>query len=169
MSEENLIVRSQLIPLEGLRLVLPNTAIAEIVSFKKIDLPEHEVPEWILGIVTWRELRIPLIAFEVANGQLDKTPSVNKNTRIVVLNTVTGSEQLHFYGMVVQGIPRLIGLDNSNTQDAPDQLELNPFELRKVLIDGNVAVIPDQEAIENSLTQLGMTIDNIDSSTAQAD
>ena len=166
MSEENLVVRSQLIPLEGLRLVLPNTAIAEIVSFKKFDKPENEVPGWILGFVDWRELRIPLIAYEMATGQLEKAPTVNKNTRIAVLNTVTGSEQLHFYGMIVQGIPRLMALDHSNTQDAPDQLELNPFELRKVLIDGNVAVIPDQEAIENSLTQSGMSFDNIASSTA---
>jgi len=120
MSEENLVVRSQLIPLEGLRLILPNTAIAEIVSFKKFDLLENEVPDWILGIVTWRELRIPLIVYEMATGQLDKTPTVNKNTRIAVLNTVTGSEQLHFYGMVVQGILRLMALDHSNTQDAPD-------------------------------------------------
>ena len=83
-----------------------------------------------------------------------------------MLNTVTGSDQLHFYGMIVQGIPRLIALDHTNTQDAPDQLELNPFELRKVLIDGNIAVIPDQEAIENSLMELGMSVDNIASSTA---
>ena len=166
MSEENLVVRSQLIPLEGLRLILPNTAIAEIVSFKKFESPENEVPEWILGAVSWRELRIPLIAYEMATGQLDKTPSVNKNTRIAVLNTVTGSDQLPFYGMVIQGIPRLMALDHTNTQDAPDQLELNPFELRKVLIDGNIAVIPDQEAIENSLLEVGVTVDNIASSTA---
>jgi chemosensory pili system protein ChpC len=169
MSEENLVVRSQLIPLEGLRLVLPNTAIAEIVSFKKFDVPENEVARWILGTIDWRELRIPLISFEMASGQLDKQPTVNKNTRIVVLNTVTGSEQLHFYGLVVQGIPRLIALDHSNTHDAPDQLELNPFELRKVLVDGNIATIPDQEAIENSLSESGMSVDNIASSTLSAD
>lgn len=163
MSDENLVVRSQLIPLEGLRLVLPNTAISEIVSYRQYDKPESELPEWVLGFVDWRDLRIPLIAFETAAEQLNKSPTINKNTRIVVLNTVTGSEQMPFFGMLSQGIPRLIVVDHTNTQNAPDQFELKPFELRKVLVDGNITVIPDQKALESSLINAGLTVENIDS------
>jgi len=169
MSDENLFVRSQLIPLEGLRLVLPNTAISEIVSYKEYEKSESEVPEWVLGFVVWRDLRIPLISYEIATEQLDKSPTINKNTRIVVLNTATGSEQMPFYGMLSQGIPRLIVADHSNTQNAPDQFEIKPFELRKVLIDGNITVIPDQEALENSLIQAGLSVENIESPVASAE
>ncbi len=161
MPEENLVVRSQLIPLEGLRLVLPNTAISEIISYKNYEKSNDEVPEWVLGFVDWRDLRIPLMAFEMASGHLNKVPTINKSTRIVVLNTVTGSGQMPFYCILSQGIPRLVVLDHSNTQNAPDPLDLNSFELRKVLVDGNIAVIPDQEGIESRLIQLGLSVENI--------
>ena len=155
MNEQELIVRSQLIPLHTMRVVLPNTAIAEVISYRKPDAVEN-MPPWLTGMITWRGLHIPLISLEAAT--LDQTPETGRRSRIIVLNTLTGSEQLPFYGIISQGIPRLMGLDHSTILDAPNAQESQKFVLRQVLVEGHPAVIPDLNAMEGEMASLGVTV-----------
>ena len=155
--DKNIVVRSQMIPLDGIRLVLPNTAIAEIIVVPQIDKLE-DTPEWVVGALTWRDLQIPLIAFEMAAEYQTHLPTIDKRSRIIILNTISGSENLPFYALIAQGLPRLLAIDHANTQDAPEQMETKPFELRHIIVDGNLAIIPDQQALEGAITNLGLTV-----------
>jgi len=146
MNEQELLVRSQLIPLHNMRVVLPNTAIAEVISYHKPQ-PMDDMPAWLTGVIAWRGLQIPLISLETA--ALDQTPETGRRNRVIVLNTLTGSAQLPFYGIISQGIPRLMGLDHSTILDAPNAQEGQKFVLRQVLVEGHPAVIPDMNAMEN--------------------
>jgi chemosensory pili system protein ChpC len=116
MNEQELRVRSQLIPLHNLRLVLPNTAIAEVISYRKPQAGKN-TPNWLGGFIGWRGLRIPLIHFEAA--AIDQLPEIHRRNRVIVLNALGGSDSLPFYGILAQGIPRLMHLDASNIVDAP--------------------------------------------------
>lgn len=155
MSDDEILVRSQLIPLYNLRLVLPNTAIAEVISFHKPDKLE-EKPEWILGLLSWRGLKIPLLSFETASQ--DQAAEINRRSRVIVLNTLSGSDLLPFYGVLAQGIPRLMSLNNSNILDAPNADEQQRFVLRHVVVEGHPAIIPDQKAIEHELAALEVRV-----------
>lgn len=142
-------VRSQLIPLDGLYLVLPNTAIAEVISYSKPEAVESDA-EWMLGQIIWRGLTIPLISFEAIS--LEKTVKPGKRSRVIVLNTLSGDESLPFYAILAQGIPRLMSLNESNIHDAPDIESLpKQYVLRHTIIDGQPVLIPDQEALENAI------------------
>lgn len=151
-AQAKLVVRSQLIPLDGIRLVLPNTAIAEVISFQSPE-PVADGPDWLLGTINWRGIDIPVLAFETACTDAKVTPG--KSSRIIVLNTLNENADLHFYGILAQGIPRLISLDESTIHDAPD-IEGQPqaYVLRHTIIDGQQVIIPDQKAIEQNLNQL---------------
>lgn len=153
LDAENLIVRSQLIPLEGMRLVLPNTSIAEVVTQQLMEEIDN-APDWVEGSITWRGMKIPLVSYEAAVG-LDKA-SYSKSARIVVINATSHTETLAFYAIISQGIPRLMALNESAIIDAPDQ-EQTPFVLRNTLIDANPAIIPDLVKLEDELHQSGVT------------
>ena len=155
MNEQELLVRSQLIPLHNMRMVLPNTAIAEVISYHKPQSREN-MPPWLTGMFTWRGLQIPLISLETA--ALDQAPETGRRSRVIVLNTLTGSNQLPFYGLISQGIPRLMGLDHSTILDAPNAQEGQKFVMRQVLVEGHPAVIPDLKAIEGEMATLGVTV-----------
>jgi len=155
MNEQDLLVRSQLIPLHNIRLVLPNTAIAEVISYHKPQ-PLDDMPPWLTGLLSWRGLQIPLISFETAS--MDQAPQTSRRSRVIVLNTLTGSDQLPFYGILAQGIPRLMGLDGSNILDAPNAQEGQKFVLRQVLVEGHPAVIPDLNAMEGEMAALGVAV-----------
>jgi chemosensory pili system protein ChpC len=150
---ENLTVRSQLIPLEGMRLVLPNTSIAEVVTQQTIEEIDN-APAWVMGSITWRGIKIPLLSYEAAVGL--EAAKYSKGARVVVINATTHSDTLAFYAFIAQGIPRLMALNESAIIDAPDQ-EDTPFVLRHTLIDANPAIIPDLGKLESELNQAGMT------------
>jgi chemosensory pili system protein ChpC len=155
MNEQELKVRSQLIPLHNMRLVLPNTAIAEVISFHKPH-PLEDMPPWVMGMLPWRGLQIPLISLETA--AMDQAPETHRRSRVAVLNTLTGSDQLPFYGIIAQGIPRLMGLDHSTILDAPNAEQAQKFVLRQVVVEGHPAAIPDLSAIEGELASLGVSV-----------
>lgn len=154
MSQDTLTVRSQLIPMDGMRLVLPNTAIAEVIAHQDVEVVEN-VPHWVMGLILWRGLKIPLLSFEAAVAE--QIASGSRRSRIVVLNARSHEAQLPFYGFLAQGIPRLMALNGSAIIDSPDQGE-TPYVVRHCLVDGNPAMIPDMDRFESELHDLHIQV-----------
>ena len=158
MEQAESIVRTQVIPLTGMNLVLPNTSIAEVINYSTPS-PVKNSPDWYLGVVSWRGINIPLVSFEKANDV--KAARKSKSTRIAVLNGVSGNDKLSFYGVVVQGIPRLASLEESSIQEITKPLVSLPLALAQVTVAEQDAVIPDQIKIEKLLKQAGAEVSHI--------
>lgn len=152
MTQKTHIVRSQLIPLDGMRLVMPNTSIAEVISTQETEAIDN-MPNWLLGLIVWRGLKIPLLSFEAAVG--DEPTKVSRRARVVVFNAINHQAELPFYAVLAQGIPRLMALTGTAIIDAPDQ-EATLFVLRHALVDGNPAMIPDLARFEQALHDLNI-------------
>lgn len=153
MAQTDSKVRSQLIPLAGVSLVLPNPCIAEVIGYQEPQ-PVDGAPDWLLGFIHWRGVRIPLISFEAADG--GSPPTVDRRSRIVVLNGIGGEEDLPFFGIVAQGIPRLMQLDTA-TISAIAQPDINhPLALQHTLVQDQEAIIPDQDRLEGMIRQQGI-------------
>ncbi|GAB4345941.1 MAG: hypothetical protein Kow006_03740 [Gammaproteobacteria bacterium] len=147
-------IRSLLIPLEGEYLLVPNAAVAEILTYRESrEVPES--PEWFVGMLSWRNQTIPVISFEVVKG--GRAPKVNPRSRLAVFNTVGANPAyLRFYAMVTQGFPSLINIDKSSI--APLEGERFDGVASQVLVAGRPASIPDLDYIEGRLVdrqQLG--------------
>jgi chemosensory pili system protein ChpC len=154
-AEQAHVVRSQMIALQSLRLILPNTAIAEVISYTQPDLPEGK-PDWFLGYVSWRGFKIPVVSYEVMINQPGSKPG--KRSRIIVLNSISADPDRPFYGLLANGIPRLMSFDESSIQNAPEIGDTDPLILRQVIADKQAAIIPDQYELEARLkkNQLAM-------------
>jgi len=155
MAQVKNIVRSQIIPLTGINLVLPNTSIAEIINYSE-PAPVDNAPGWFLGMVEWRGIMIPVISFEKANDI--KASKKSKNTRIAVLNGLSGNDNLSFYGVIVQGIPRLASLDENSVQVINEPSMELPFALSQAEIAETEAAIPDQLKLEKLLANAGAMV-----------
>lgn len=152
MEKNASIVRSQIIPLKGMSLVLPNTCIAEVINYSA-PMPVEKAPDWFLGNLLWRGITIPVVSFEAANDV--PSAEITKSTRIAVLNGVSGKDRLSFYGVVVQGIPRLAALEQTDIQEKVNAESVLPCALSQTEIADQDAVIPDQVKIENMLEKAG--------------
>lgn len=137
-------VASLLVPLQGRMLLVPNVTVAEIVPVSQVT-PIQDAPDWYLGNCVWREQTIPLLSFEVLNGEMK--PNVGSRSRFAVLNTTGLNESLGFIAIVTQGIPRLARVNEEEITEREDA-DNKPYELMHVSWAGEEAVIPNVAAME---------------------
>ncbi len=139
-------VASLLIPLQGRMLLAPNVTVAEIVPVTQV-IPVQDAPAWYLGNCSWREQTIPLLSFEVMNGE--EKPGVVSRSRFAVINTTGLHDALPFIAILTQGLPRLARVTEEEITEREDA-DKKPFELMHVSWAGEEAVIPDVEAMERT-------------------
>ncbi|MCK0536818.1 chemotaxis protein CheW [Alcanivorax quisquiliarum] len=140
-------ITSLLIPMQGRPWLLPNIILAEVLPLRQPDRPGHG-SEWLLGWLNWRDVDLPLLSFERLNesGQV----VIGEEARIAVLNSITG--KTGFYAVIVQGIPRQVRVNSDDLIEEP--VETGPAEAMYIQLGGDLAVIPDLDAIEQAVAGL---------------
>jgi len=129
-------------------LLVPNTAVAELVAWQAPDaLPGGVQKDGLIGRISWRGLQLPLVSFEVLAGEDE--PEAGGQTRIAIFNSLDPAAGAGFYGVILQGIPRSLQLDSHLQADS--QAELRNGELQAVQVEGQCMYIPDLEGIEQGL------------------
>ena len=151
MSAENEELYSLLIPLAEDRLIVPRACVAEVVRFTA---PEKEAGahDWMMGIVTWNGRELPVVSFEGALGK--EKPAATGRTRIVVFYASSGVLKSGFFGVLTQGFPQLVRLNE-------DVLQLHTTEgwpqeapvLCRVKMINEFPLIPDLEKLEAMLAR----------------
>ncbi len=137
-------IPSLIIPLETGSLLVPNSTVAEIISFSHL-MPAENAPEWQVGNVLWRDIVLPCISFEKLRGQA--VGSYGQKDHIAIFNTITDSIDKRFYGMIIRGIPRLARIVQEDLVE--EERERSSFEKACVQINGETSAIPDLAAIES--------------------
>lgn len=139
-----------LLTLSDRLLLLPNTAVAELVAYRNVQSVEN-APNWLLGQLAWRDLNLPLLSFEAASND---APVVTEGARVVIINAIGGRDQFRFFALLIQGIPRSVRIEPSLGRIS--QAPLLPLELDAVSFDGEVAKIPDLAGLEQKLADLDL-------------
>jgi chemosensory pili system protein ChpC len=154
MGASTKVVASQIIPLANENLILPNTAVAEIIGHTKADaLPSaiKNAPDWLIGLLTWRGVSVPLLSLDTMLG--GKTGEAGAKARIAILNGISEEKKVPFFAIATQGIPRLMKIDSEHISTV-DDAESNPAVICHVVVDGDVAIIPDIEYIEGEVARV---------------
>jgi chemosensory pili system protein ChpC len=151
VSAENEELYSLLIPLAEDRLIVPRACVAEVVRFTA---PEKEAGahDWMMGVVNWNGRQLPVVSFEGALGK--EKPAATGRTRIVVFYAGSGGLKSGFFGVLTQGFPQLVRLNE-------DVLQLHTAEgwpdgapvLCRVKMINEFPLIPDLEKLEAMLAR----------------
>jgi chemosensory pili system protein ChpC len=144
-------IRCVLIPSGGLRLLLPNAAVAEVITLAGVE-PVADAPEWLAGRIEWRGWHIPLVSFDhVAKLPEDAAPQA---ARVAVLKAIGNRAEMPYIAVLTHGFPRLTTLNAELLLPTHDGHDL-PFGVRAhVLVRDDTAVIPDLEGIEATLVDM---------------
>lgn len=140
-------VPSLLIPMSGRPWLVPNIMVAEIIPLRQPD-KVGEGPDWLVGKLAWRDEVIPLISYERLNDT--GSAQIGSDARIAVLNNLTG--KVKFYAILIQGIPRQSKINNDDLIEDP--AECGPVDAINIQIGGELAVMPDLDAIEKAISEL---------------
>ena len=149
-------VHCLMVPLSSDILLLPNAAVAEVAAYQQ---PEaiSDAPEWYLGKLNWRDYQIPIISFEILNGDVSGEISINQHSRIAVLNTLNGNMRLPYVGLLTQGIPRLQVVQNNALEANTTAADRgNTYVSEFVMVNGEPVTIPDIDKLEQVILDLSI-------------
>lgn len=147
------VIHCLMISLSEEAILLPNTAVAEVIGYIEPDLLTGS-PDWMLGRITWRERLVPLLSFGIASAASEASPERRQGDRIAILNTMNGNKDIPYIGIVSQGIPRLsvIRKDDISTLETKPENRQSVAEI--VSVDGQAFIIPDIDDLETRLQNI---------------
>ncbi len=138
-----------LISLQEVKILLPNTAVAEVIGYS-LPEPVEGAPDWLLGNIVWRDETVPLLSFELASGEGKQEIS---NSRIAVLNTLNGNPALPYIAILIQGIPQLRLVQEENIHISEEDRK-NDVLAAAIDFMGESVLIPDLDGLEQRLLEL---------------
>ena len=140
-------VRCMLLPLTSLNLLIPNSAVAEIIGYS---MPRRlsDTSPWFAGVVLWRGVYVPVVEVE----QLCSLGSaeVGPRTRIAIIYNPEKDPELSYLGIHMQDIPRAY-LAEADSMVAGSDDGLHPCLLTRVDDEELARVIPDFDKIIDDL------------------
>ena len=141
-------VRSLWVPLREMNLLVPNMVVAEIGSYRlPVEIPG--TPEWLLGMVKWREHEIAVISMESLCGLT--VPSNPVFSRLMIVNSIRANSSVDYYGIVTAGLPGLLQFGN-DTADNVDVYDLKGVHC-VVQVGNERAAVPDLDCLQEMLEQ----------------
>ena len=154
MPEESQEFYSLIIPMRGKTLLLPNKALAEIAPFIDSEpAPENHQP-WHLGYLNWRGERMAVISYERIYDE--NFPPLDRRLKMVaIINTQSGMKDAPYFGIAVEGIPRLglITRDSINHRDPENIDNIHPSIAADVVFNGREMLVPDVIELEKIIKE----------------
>ena len=143
MSNKSTSVRCMLLPLATLNLLVPNSAVAEIIGYST---PRHlsDSSDWFTGVVLWRGVYIPVVAVEKMCGL--NTAQTGPRARIAIIYNPEKDPELPYLGIHMQDIPRAY-LAEADSMESGNDEGLNEYLVARVDDEQLGRVIPDLDKI----------------------
>jgi len=149
VNEVTTAVRCMLLPLKSLNLLVPNSAVAEIIGYSA----PREMPGssgWFQGVVLWRGVYVPVVAVEelCGVGKADVRP----RARIAIIYNPEKDPDLPYLGIHIQDIPRAY-LAEAETTISGGEDGLSEYLITRVDEEEKARAIPDLDRIIAALKQ----------------
>ena len=132
-----------LLPLTSLSLLVPNSAVAEIIGYSA---PRRlaNCSDWFAGVVLWRGVYVPVVAIE----QMCNIASAGAGprARIAIIYNPEKDPDLPYLGIHMQDIPRAYLADPDSTESGSSE-GLSEYLMTRVDDEQLARAIPDLDRI----------------------
>ena len=143
MSEKPTAVRCMLLQLTSLNLLVPNSAVAEIIGYSTPRALSN-TSDWFAGVVLWRGVYIPVVAVEQMCGV--DTARIGPRARIAIIYNPENDPELPYLGIHMQDIPRAYLAESDSMKSGNDDA-INEYLLSRVDDDHLDRAIPNLDRI----------------------
>ena len=103
MADNATAIRCMQLPLVDMSLLVPNSAVAEIIGYTPPEVP-GEGPDWYDGKISWRGAMVPVVSLEKMCQSASVEPG--PRTRIAVVYDINGASDMPYFGIILRDIPR---------------------------------------------------------------
>ena len=137
-------LRGVLLPLNGTQLLLPNVTVSEVIGYRDPS-PVANAPGWMMGSLTWRQRKVPVITFEYF--VLKEAAEPGYRSRIALCHNLAGNPEVPYIGILCNSIPKLARVNTDTIDESMLQEFLPEMTLKHLTDKGEDAWIPDIEAL----------------------
>lgn len=135
-------VSTLLIRQGGLQVVLPGALVAQVMSHFSEVVAVPDVEDWMLGLVAWRSLAVPVISLETLLA--GKAPERFERGRLVVCYPLPGRNAREFFACAAPDGVQTHSVSGASAMTAtPAGLRADLIAGALTLPDGAAGVIPD--------------------------
>ncbi len=143
-------IRTIMAPLTDGHVLLPNSAVAEVLGYTAPE-PFKQSPPWLLGEIAWHGWQVPVISYETLLKE-DATYTASPKGRILIIKTLGESTQVNYIGLVIQGLPKLKKVTR-HTLIEKQTTGLADTLFSEVSIDSQQALIPELGHLTRTVEQ----------------
>lgn len=143
-------IRTIMAPLTQGHVVLPNSAVAEVLAYMAPD-PLKNSPPWLLGEIAWHGWQVPVISYEQLIDENAGHISTAR-ARILIIKTLGESTQVNYIGLVIQGLPKLKKITPDSLIEKQTE-GLSDTIFSEVSIEGQQALIPELANLTHTVEQ----------------
>ena len=142
-------IRCMQLPLLGVEVLMPNSAVAEIISYSHPE-PEYKGSEWLDGMIFWRGVLIPVVSLE----KMCETEFVDPGprSRIAIIYNFEKDSEMPYLGIILQDIPRAYLAEVERMQEAVSKPDCKFLQCKADLMNEQL-MIPDLEVIMDQVKQ----------------
>jgi chemotaxis signal transduction protein len=137
------------IPLASMSLLVPSASVAEVATLASISSIPF-APAWLIGVVGWRTLAVPVMSFE---GLVSNRPAMpTSQSRIVILYPLPGRGSGDFIGVLTASEPRPRTIEAAAAVAVSGgELPSSPYIASGLRVDSRAMGIPNFEALKKVL------------------
>ena len=135
-------VRCLIVPSAPGFLVIPSAAVAEIVP---LSLNATHAEGNLLGFMSWRGIEVPVYSIEGMTG--GEIPEFGKRSKVFIFYPWKGAEKNLFFAIAIKHDPRPRLLSREDITPNDNEPLDSDFISASFIYDGEIAVIPDLQAI----------------------
>lgn len=151
MSEQPDQIKCVLLTINNEKLVLPNTAVAEIVPIRNI-INVANKPVWMLGYLDWRGNSVPLVSFEALGGV--HMPSLaSGDVKAAVVYAIGDNKDFSYMSLLMQGAPQVVKVTATDLI-ATHEATQNPAVDQKLMINNEPVSLVNLEKLESVIQEV---------------
>ena len=142
-------VHCALAPMPAESLLLPTSAIAEVIKYVEPS-PLSSTPQWFLGQIDWENRQVPVVSYAaLISGQ--EPGEISSTNRIMIVKSLSDSARMPYLGILISDIPSLISVQQDEVVHTGDERKsLGVF--CHVRVQERAAVIPDLDRLTHLVT-----------------
>jgi chemosensory pili system protein ChpC len=140
-----------IVPTDKETLLLPTSAMAEVVDFRK-PLPMEYAPPWLLGYIDWENRQVPVFSFSaLINGSA--IGEIPPRAKIMILKSLSDAGRVPYLGVLLRDLPHPVSVDAEDLVETGDEKKsLGVFSRVHIGEEDGDVIIPDLDRLTHLVT-----------------
>lgn len=140
-----------IVPTDKETLLLPTSAMAEVVDFRK-PLPMEYAPPWLLGYIDWENRQVPVFSFSaLINGSA--IGEIPPRAKIMILKSLSDAGRVPYLGVLLRDLPHPVTVDAEDLVETGDEKKsLGVFSRVHIGEEDGDVIIPDLDRLTHLVT-----------------